>query len=379
MSLISMNDARTFLEVDLAVLKENFRELKKAVSPLKVIAVIKADAYGSGAEKEAEVLYQAGADAFAVSCLAETTSLLSYPIPLHILGPVLDFELPEAVRRGVVISIADLESAGKIRKEAQKQGKKVPCHFKLDTGMGRFGLLPGEAPGVIREVMKMPELNPCGIFSHMPEAGKVDTIQNETIRNRFLSVLEDLKKDNITFPWIHIANSPGMNACPFAKEPPFTAGRVGLCLHGVYDDGPRTIPLQETFSLKTRLAAVRKMPKDATLGYSRTYKLEKEELIGYAAIGYADGIPLALSNRGHLLIRGKKCPIRGRIAMDYTAFSLQAFVEEGLEIPSPGEIITCLGKDGGEKISVYDWAEMKQTHAYEILCSFTGRVKRIYK
>lgn len=374
-----MDTARTFLEVDLALLKENFKAIKKAAAPLKVIAVIKADAYGSGAEKEAKALYEAGADAFAVSCLAETDPLLAYPIPLHILGPVLDFELPEAVKRGVVIAIGDMASAEKIQKEAQKQGKRVPCHFKLDTGMGRFGLLPEEAPSVIRKAVRMPELDCRGIFSHMPEAGKEDFAQNEEIRNRFLSVLDDLKKDAVTFPWIHIANSPGMNACPFAKAPPFTAGRVGLCLHGVYDDGPRSIPLKETFTLKTRLAAVRKMPKGATLGYSRTCKLEKEELIGYAAIGYADGIPLALSNKGFLLIRGKKCPIKGRIAMDYTAFSLQEFADEGLEIPSPGEIITCLGRDGEEKITVYDWAEMKKTHAYEILCSITARVKRIYK
>lgn len=372
-------DARTFLEVDLSILEENFKAIKKAVSPLKVIAVIKADAYGSGAKEEAEVLYKAGADAFAVSCLAETAPLLSYPIPLHILGPVLDFELPEAVAKGCVITIADMASAKAVQKEAQRQGKKVPCHFKLDTGMGRFGLLPEEAPGVIREVMKMPELSPCGIFSHMPEAGKEDLVQNEEIKGRFLSVLRELEKEGITFPWIHIANSPGMNACAFAKEPPFTAGRVGLCLHGVYDDGPRSIPLRETFTLKTRLAAVRKMPKGSTLGYSRTCKLEREELIGYASIGYADGIPLALSNEGHLLIRGKKCPIKGRIAMDYTAFSLQAFADEGLQIPSPGEIITCLGRDGNEKISVYDWAKMKKTHAYEILCSLTNRVKRVYK
>ncbi|MBR2365189.1 MAG: alanine racemase [Lentisphaeria bacterium] len=372
------NIYRTSLLVDLNTVRENYTNIKKYLSGMEVFAVIKADAYGTGAEEVAGALLKVNVDGFAVSCLAEAIPLLKYEKPIQILGAVFDFELPIAVEHDLILAIADEKTAERISREAVKQNKTVECYFKLDTGMGRFGMTPEEALQKIPEIIKYPNLSCCGIFSHLPAAGEGDeSALNREQERKFLLVLSELEKRSITFKHIHFSNSPGMNSCEFVRKSPFTRARIGLCLHGLYDDGPRTVPLTPTMKLVSRLASVRWMKKGSTVGYSRTHTLEEDTLVGLVAAGYADGVPLALSNCGSMLFRGKKCKILGRISMDYTAISLQEFAGEQ-NIPETGEKVTLLGTDGKETVSVYDWAEIKKTHPYEILCALSPRVARVY-
>ena len=377
---IERSCARTVLTVDLDKLKENYTNIRKFLKGMEVFAVIKADAYGTGAEKAAEALLEAGVDGFAVSCLSEAMELLKYSKPVHILGAVFDFELDTAIDHHIILSVPDCKTAERISNAAVRLNKTVECHIKLDTGMGRFGMTEEEALEMIPEIVKYPNIDCAGIFSHLPAAGDGDgeeAILNLQQKERFLHILEEMGKKNIFFRHVHFSNSPGMNNCSFVRTPPFTRARIGLCLHGFYDDGARAVPLQETIKLSSRLASVRVMKKGSTLGYSRTHTLQEDTLVGLVAAGYADGVPLALSNKGSVLFRGKRCPVLGRIAMDYTAVSLQQFAGEKENI-SIGEEVILLGKDGKEEVSVYEWAELKQTHPYEILCSITKRAERKY-
>ena len=372
--------ARTVLTVDLDILKENYRNIKKFLKGMEVFAVIKADAYGTGAEKAAEALLEAEVDGFAVSCLSEAMELLKYSKPIHILGAIFDFELDTAINHHIILSIPDCKTAERISNAAVRLNKKVECHIKLDTGMGRFGMTEEEALEMIPQIVKYPNIDCAGIFSHLPAAGDgdgEDAVLNLQQKQRFLNILGEMEKKNIVFRHIHFSNSPGMNNCSFVRSVPFTRARIGLCLHGFYDDGARTVPLKETVKLSSRLASVRVMKKGSSLGYSRTYTLQEDTLVGLVAAGYADGVPLALSNTGSVLFRGKRCPVLGRIAMDYTAISLQEFAGNKENI-SVGEEVILLGKDGMEEISVYEWAELKKTHPYEILCSITKRAERKY-
>ena len=178
----------------------------------------------------------------------------------------------------------------------------------------------------------------------------------------------------MTFVERHMAASDAINNFPASTLAPFNMVRTGINLYGYCDNEvAHTMDLQGVVELKTRLAAVRKLPAEATIGYGRTYKLRKNTIVGTIAAGYADGLPLALSNRGYVLINGKFCPILGRLSMDYTTVLLD-------EVPEAkcGDEVVCIGTQGENSILLEEWAQLKGTHAYELLCSFGSRVKRIY-
>jgi alanine racemase len=337
------------------------------------MAVLKADAYGLGAVPIAERLASAGADGFCTATLEEAIALRRFGKPVQILGALLDFELEEAVRNGFILGITCIETAQKISRESVRQGVTTEVHFKIDTGMGRLGILSSEAISVIRETVKLPNLNCCGIYSHFPAAGDdpLSRDQADQLRN----IISSLEKEGIPLTKKHIANSDAVIMSPFALKEPFTWIRTGINLHGGFSPGAEQIGLNPVFTLKTRVVQVREMPAGHTIGYNRTCRLSEPAEIATIAAGYADGLPLHLSNRGFVVIRGKRCPIAGRISMDYTTVRLDGFAPG--EIQS-GEPVILLGGSGSGKVPVEEWAELKGTHPYEILCSIGPRVKRNY-
>ncbi|MBN2048867.1 MAG: alanine racemase, partial [Spirochaetales bacterium] len=190
----------------------------------------------------------------------------------------------------------------------------------------------------------------------------------------FMTLLDNLAEQGLRFPKVHIANSDAVNNLPWTYKKPFTHVRVGLNLHGSFEsEGNRAVTLESIFTLKTRVVSIRTLPAGMTVGYGRTYTLKQPTRVGTIAAGYADGLPLALSNRGYVLVRGKPCPVLGRLSMDYTTISLENAPEA-----SRGDEVVCLGRDGDEEITVDAWAQLKGTHAYDIICSFGNRVSRRY-
>ena len=366
--------SRVWLDIDLRELRENFTKISETVSPCAVIAVLKANAYGLGVSKIAETLVKAGATGFAVAELNEALEIKPFGKPVQILGGMLEDEIPEAVSAGIIMPITSCETAQMISREAVRQNKIAECEFLIDTGMGRLGFIEKNAEAEIAECVKLPNLNCSGIYSHFPIAYRTASEITEAQISRFLGIITKLAERGIKFPKVHIANSDAINNFPITYASIFNQVRTGINLYGSFDnEGQRVLKLKSVLSLKTRLVAVRKLPAGMSLGYGCTYKLLKDTLIGTIAAGYADGLPLALSNKGYVLINNSLCPVLGRVSMDYTMVSL-----ENVPDVKAGNEVICLGGEGVNAITVENWAQIKGTHSYDVICSFGSRVKRNY-
>jgi len=367
---------RVWVEIDLDGLRANYRRIAAAVKPAKVLCVLKANAYGLGVEPYAAALAKTDCVGFGVAEPHEALQLLPFGKPVQILSSVLPDEIAPMVEAGVTLPVIDVPTAKLIDAAAKRAGRKAKVHFKLDTGMGRLGILAADAPRVIREVVaSCPNLDCEGIFSHCPTAfDPSDEFANDQIA-LFKAILKDVAKDGITFRKIHIAASDAINNFPAAKRAPFNIVRTGINLHGSFDpNGRRVLKVESVLTLKTRVAQVRLLPAGTTLGYGRTWCLAKPTRVATISAGYADGLPLALTNRGHVLINGAPCPVIGRISMDYTTVD----VSKAGDV-KPGDEVIALGGKGKYAITPDDWASLKGTHAYDIICSFGNRVERVYR
>ncbi|MDB5102371.1 MAG: Alanine racemase [Fibrobacteres bacterium] len=365
--------SRVRLEVDLQSIRRNFAQIRKSVKPAQVMTVLKANAYGLGAIPVAEALLEAGTDRFGVAELKEASQLVKrFRRPVQIIGGVLASEVPECVRLGVVCPVSDLAMAKIVSREARKQGKQAKIHIKVDTGMGRLGIPYFQAFREIREIRKLSGLVLEGIYSHFPNANNPMHGKTREQLDLFRSLLGELEGVGIGFPLVHMANSDGINNFP---ESYFNMVRTGINLYGVFDlSGLRSYKLSPSLTLKTSLIAKRRLPAGYTIGYGCTHTLFRDTWVGTVPAGYADGVPLAASNSGQVLIRGKACNIIGRVSMDYLTVDLN-----GCPASKVGDPVILVGKSGKKEITIEDWARIKQTHPYEIICSLGNRVERAYR
>jgi alanine racemase len=278
------------------------------------------------------------------------------------------------VESGVTLPVTDVATARLIDKAAKRLNRKATVHFKIDTGMGRLGILASEAAATIRKIVTLENLDCEGIFSHCPTAyDPADEFANDQI-SLFKTILAEVAKDGISFRKIHIAASDAINNFKAAVKPPFNVVRTGINLHGSFDpNGRRALKLESVLTLKTRVAQVRTLPAGTTLGYGRTWCLSSPTKVAAISAGYADGLPLALTNRGHVIINGAPCPVIGRISMDYTTVD----VSKAGDVRAGDEVIA-LGGTGKYAITPDDWAALTGTHAYNIICSLGNRVERVY-
>lgn len=367
---------RVQVEIDLGALVRNYRKIAAHVKPLSVLCVLKANAYGLGVEAYAAALAKTDCVGFGVAEPFEALQLAGkYGKRVQLLSSVLPDEIEAMVAADVALPIIDLESARLISAAAVRLGKVARVHFKIDTGMGRLGILAEEALAVIRKVEQLPSLACEGIFSHCPMA--YDPKDSFTARQigLFKSIVAAAQKEGFSFPFVHMAASDAINNFPETAQAPFTMVRTGINLHGSFDPyGRKTLQVEPVLTLRTRVAQVRSLPAGTTLGYGRTWCLREPTRVATISAGYADGLPLALSNRGQVIIGGRYCPVIGRISMDYTTVDVSAV--EGVK---PGDEVICLGRDGDCSITPDDWATLKGTHAYDIICSLGSRVERVVK
>lgn len=372
---------RVTVEIDLKALVRNYRRIAAHCRPAKVLCVLKANAYGLGVADYAKALAKAGCTMFGVAEPFEAIELknaLSLGrgrlVPeIQILSSILPDEIPEMVRLGVILPVIDVPTAKLISAAAEKARTVAKVHFKLDTGMGRLGILAKDALAVMREVKKLPNLDCEGVFSHFPMAyDPKDPFTKRQIK-LFKQIVAAAKKEGFTFKKVHISASDGINNFPETARKPFTVVRTGINLHGSFDPyGRKALKVEPVLSLKTRVAQVRELPAGTTLGYGRTWYLDKPTTVATISAGYADGLPLALTNRGFVFIGGKRCKIIGRISMDYTTVDVSS-----VKNVKPGDEVICFGKFGKDSITPDDWATLKGTHAYDIICSLGNRVQRI--
>ena len=365
---------RVILSVNLETLAENYRAVCGLVSPCAVMPVLKANAYGLGVRPIAKALVAAGAPRIAVAEPFEALELADIGVPVQILSGILPDEIEPMLERGVTLPLVSEASAQLISAAAVNLGVTAKVHVALDTGMGRAGILWNEAPAVLRTVKDLPNLEIEGIFTHFPLAyGGASSVTRGQIRH-LIEVVGEAKGFGLTFRWIHAANSDAVNNAPEACEAPFNLVRSGINLHGAFDAaGELRVPLRPVLTMTTRLAQIRTLPAGTPIGYGHTYRTLHAMRVGTVCAGYADGLPLALSNRGSVIVRGRAVPILGRLSMDYITVSLEDVPDADV-----GDTVTLLGRDGEAEIQVQDWANLKGTHAYDIICSIGTRVQRVY-
>ena len=381
---------RVVVEIHLDALIRNYRKIVAAVRPMKVLSVLKANAYGLGVAAYAKALLKAGCTDFGVAEPHEALELLDVfkaekgpraRASVQILSSILPDEIDEMVKAGVVLPITDFETATRISKAAARAKTVARVHVKLDTGMGRLGILASDEGGAaraietIRRVRALDRLDCEGIFTHCPMAyERKDPFTARQIR-LFKSILAQLAREGITFRNVHMAASDAINNFPETAKAPFTMVRTGLNLHGSFDPcGLKRLHVEPVLTLKTRVAQVRDLPAGTTLGYGRTWCLNRPSKIATISAGYADGLPLALTNRGFVFVGARRCPIVGRISMDYTTVDVT-----GLDGVKAGDEVICLGACGRDAITPDDWAALKGTHPYDIICSLGSRVRRLVR
>jgi len=361
--------SRVTLEINLQAIRRNFRRIREQVAPLKVMAVLKANAYGLGASTIAPALKEEGVDAFGVAEPKEAMAIADLGVPTLVLGGLLPDEIPSLIQQNAWIPLQTESTALQVSEIAGRLGKIARCHVLVDTGMGRLGLEAEKAVETISRIQQLPHIRLEGIYSHFPTA-YTDREFSDSQISRLLDLVNHLQSEhNITFQHIHISNSDGLHNVPAATRPPFTMVRTGINLYGCFDlEGRQELQLEEVIKIKSRLVTIRELPAGATIGYGRTCVLETPTPVGTVSIGYADGLPLYFSEKGYLKIRGVDCPILGRTSMDYTTVDLSGVPEAQI-----GDEVICLG-DG---ITTADWARAKGTIPYEVICSIGNRVERV--
>jgi len=373
---MSLCSHTTNAEIDLGALAYNYHQLRQCIPPaVNFLAVVKADAYGHGAVPVSKKLEELGADFLGVATVQEGVELREGGIqkPILVLSGVYQEEVEALLDYDLTPMLYRLEIAEALSAAASKQGTKVPVHIKVDTGMGRIGVLAEEAADFMNRVRKLENLEIEGIASHFSTADEGDSAFAAEQLERFSRTIEEMKQLDINPPFCHIANSAALVNLPAAH---FTVVRPGIMLYGSYPSPSlqANVSLRQVMSWKSRVADLKKVPEGYPISYGRTFITQRPSRIAAIPVGYADGYNRLLSNRGKVLIKGKRMPVVGRVCMDWTMVDVTDI--PGVEV---GEEVVLMGSQLGQEITPEEMGEWIGTISYEILCSVGKRVHRIYK
>jgi alanine racemase len=386
----AMNDSPLiWAEIDLNAIAHNVRELRRRTDPgAEVMAVVKADGYGHGALEVARTALASGADWLGAARLPEAIALREAGLDAPILvfgytppadaGRLIDFDLRQ--------SVYSLDAARAYSGAAEARGRKIRVHLKMDTGMGRLGMVPAALSGrdsghsagetFIREataIARLPGIGVEGIFTHFAAADSADLSSARRQLDLFLEVLADLKAGGLEFAVRHAANSAGLIALP---ESHLDLVRPGIALYGLKPSGEVDLAgifLKPAMALKTRIIHLKAVPAGAAVSYGMTYRTPQPTVIATVPAGYADGYRRLFSSRGSMLVHGRRVPVVGRVCMDLTMLDVGAVPGARIE-----DEVVIFGRQGGESISADDLARDLGTIHYEILCGVAARVPRIY-
>lgn len=375
---------RTWAEIDLDALAQNFREVRKAADPKAMVCcVVKADAYGHGAVRVAREFASLGADWFAVSNLEEALQLRQAGIetPVLVLGYTPADKAGTLSRENISQCVYSLEYARDLSRFAQEAGVEVNIHLKIDTGMSRLGFYYQDisrdeaAVEEVKEACSLPGLIPQGIFTHFAVSDEGQAGDAFTMRQFgcLKEMIESLARAGVNFPVRHCANSAGVFDYPLSH---LDMVRAGIVLYGLYPSGElRSRPdLKPALALKSVVSHVKTLLPGATVSYGRKFTAQHEMRVATVPVGYADGYPRLLSPGGaEVLIGGKRCPILGRICMDQLMADVTA-----LDQVRVGDTVTLIGRDGEEEITADELAEKEGTINYEVVCALSKRVPRVY-
>lgn len=364
--------ARAWVEADARALRANLARIREAAGDsAAVIPMVKANAYGLGAREAVAVLEAEQPDGYGVATVEEGLEVRSFGVerPVLVMAPPPARSLAAAVDAGLTPCFSDLDGLRALAAEAARRGCRATFHLEVDTGMGRAGLDWRSAATWGREVAALaaPPLRWEGCYTHFHSADEhAGTIDRQWARLRRALGHLRLPAD----AWVHACNSAAV-----LRRPKYAAGAVrpGIFLYGGASapDLPRPAPVA---AVRARITLVREVPPGSSVGYGATHVARARERWATVAIGYGDGLPRALGNRGHALVRGRRVPLVGRISMDVTVVEIS-------RVPAAraGDIVTFIGCDRDEEITVEEVADRADTINYEILTGLTGRLPRIWR
>ncbi|HCJ66659.1 MAG TPA: alanine racemase [Elusimicrobia bacterium] len=411
----------TWVEIDLNAFIHNFLVIKKKLHPVrnsvelteetkssgkeikgsdisngvKILAVVKADAYGHGAIPLVRKFLQYGGDYLGVSSIEEGIILrrAGIPIPILILGSIYPYEtFPQIFEYNLTPTVASLpviEELNRLAKNYQSVSGRLPVHLKIDTGMGRIGISPSLVSGLVKKIFNS-NLILEGIYSHLASAAldlEYTSLQIDILKK----IKDELDKEGVIVPYYHIANSAAFLRHPESWEY-FNLVRLGLLLYGLlpYKDARKDIEVKPVLSLKTKIVFLKKVPAGRKISYGGTFVTKRESWIATLPIGYADGYSRFLSNPcpsspgdfgrrgGEVLVKGNRVPVIGRVTMDMIMVDLTDLISAGIPI-EVGEEVVLIGEQGRGRITVEELAEKIGTISYEIVCGLSKRLPRVYR
>ncbi len=361
----------TWAEINLGNLAYNFNQVKKMLAPqTRIMVTVKADAYGHGLIKVAQRLASCGVDYLGVASIDEGILLrqAKLNLPLLILGMALKSDIAAIFKYRLIPSVCTEELTLALNRKAKMLGKKIDVHVKVDTGMGRIGVLHQDAFEFVKYIYRLKFINIEGIFTHFAFADMDKDFTNYQI-DLFNRLIEKLKKNDIRIPLVHAANS--MGTLDF-KSSHFNMVRPGLIVYGLYPKENLGIKLKPVLSLKTRIVYFKRMPKGCGISYGHIYVTKKNTTVVTLPIGYGDGYPRNLSNLAPVLIKGRRFKVSGRVCMD------QIMVDVGDLKIKVGDETVLIGSQGKFKITAEELAKLSGTIPYEIACGLGGRIPRVY-
>ncbi len=360
---------KVIAEVDLKALSHNLEVVKKKTGGKNIMAVVKANAYGHGSLEVSKHLISKGVSKLGVAFTEEAITLRESGIKIPITVFFDRNNVEECIRYKLTPTVFDLSSAININTKARKLNKKIPVHIKVDTGMGRIGFTLDSAMKDITAIASLKNIVPEGLMSHFSDADLKNKKFAKLQLKNFQSLIKSLQEINITFKHHHMANSAAVLSMPGAH---FDMVRPGIMLYGYGYSGVKG--LKPVISIKSKILLLKTVPKDTPISYGRTFITKRRSTIATIPFGYADGYSRKLSNKGDVLIKGKRAPIAGRVCMDTVMIDVT-----GIPDVNYNSKVVIIGKQGKEKITAEELAEKTGTIPYEVLTSIGQRVKRVYR
>jgi len=365
----------TRVEIDLAALRHNFQEIQRAVgADCGILAVVKADAYGHGVGRVAPVLADAGADQFGVALVEEGVEVRSLGVdqPIVVLGGVFPGQERDVLEFQLSPVLSDLDCARRLDSAAHDAGRIVDYHLKVDTGMGRLGFRVDQLDEILPVFKNLKSLNLVGLMSHLAVADEPERPLTEAQYAAFANVVEKVEGFGFSPRYRHIANSAGI----YSRE---LAGcnlvRPGISLYGGLTGGPYASQLQQKQVMRfvSQVARLKKMSPGEGVSYGHRFVATRHSHIAAIPVGYADGYSRLLTNRGEVLIHGRRAPVVGTVCMDW-------IIVDVTDLPDVqvGDSVTLLGADGDDVITAEEWADKVGSITYEVFCNISKRVPRVF-
>jgi len=361
----------SWIEVDLNAIAHNLRVVKRAIDPeTKIIGVVKGNAYGHGLVETARAVWTAGADILATASLDEAIALRVGKIrsPIIILGYIDPSDFRKLLDFDLTATIFDFEMAVKLAREAAKLNKWARVDIKVDTGMNRYGFPAHEALEQYRKILALEHLKIEGLHSHFADASDKKFSAHQVLELQ--NLLFSFQQNHLTAPMVHLAATEGMFRYPEAH---FDAVRIGLALYGYYGFASNMNDLQPVLELKTRIAHLKTVEKGETIGYRRTFVAQKAMKIAVVPFGYFDGYPRSYSNKGFVLIDGRRCKVVGRVCMN--AFMVDV---SGIRCRVDDEVVL-IGCQEHDKVYADELARLDDSIPHELLSRLSPSLHREYR